>query len=140
METLTLHVPIMYGDHHVSEVRRILLEIPGVENVYASSCFQLVEVIYDSAQIDGSAITFRLDKAGYLGDLAAPLETGDAVAAPDKSAAYFRHTIAYQQTGRVIGFAQDVSHTGRALWPCPGMEAGMESMKNQEGSDGEERA
>ena len=35
MEVLTLELPAMYGDHHVVEVRRILLEIPGVDNVYA---------------------------------------------------------------------------------------------------------
>ena len=30
MEIITLDVPAMYGDHHVVEVRRILLEISGV--------------------------------------------------------------------------------------------------------------
>ena len=136
MEELTLDLPAMYGDHHVSEVRRILLEMPGVEDVYASSCFQVVQVKYDSARIDADAITARLGKAGYLGDLAAPLETGEAPVLPDTGAAYFRHTIAYKQTGRVIGFAQNVSHTGRALWPCPGME----TMETTEGRDGEARA
>ncbi|MCL4505611.1 MAG: heavy-metal-associated domain-containing protein [Chloroflexi bacterium] len=136
MEKLTLDLPGMYGDHHVTEVRRILLEMPGVEAVYASSCFQIAEVTYDPSRIDADTIIARLDKASYLGDLVAPLETGEAVVSPDGRAAYFRHTIAYQQTGQVIGFAQNVSHTGRALWPCPGME----TMKTKEGRDGEERA
>ena len=44
MEEVQIHVPAMYGDHHVLEVRRILLELPGVLDVYASSCFQTVQV------------------------------------------------------------------------------------------------
>jgi len=123
----------MYGDHHVSEVRRILLELPGVESVYASSCFQVVEVTCDPARIDADAITARLDQAGYLGNLSTPLETGVAAASSDRKEAFFRHTIAYQQTGRNIGFAQTVSYTGRALWPCPGMEPA----RNKELNDGE---
>ena len=41
MKTLSLELPAMYGDHHVIEVRRILLEIDGVKDVYASSSFQV---------------------------------------------------------------------------------------------------
>ena len=63
----------MYGDHHVIEVRRLLLELPGVQDVYASSAFQVVEVTYDPAQLDAGAITARLDEAGYLGDLLVPV-------------------------------------------------------------------
>ena len=138
MEKLTLNLPGMYGDHHVIEVRRILLEMPGVEEVYASSCFQVVEVTYDPSRVEADAITSRLDQAGYLGDLAAPFESGVAVVAPEEraSAPYFRHTVVYQQTGRVIGFVQNVGDTGRALWPCPGME----TLKIKEVRDGEERA
>lgn len=135
MEKLTLNLPGMYGDHHVTEVRRILLEMPGIEDVYASSCFQVAEVTYDPSRIDADAITALLDNAGYLGDLVLPLETGQAPNSPDMSDVFFRHTVAYQQTGRVIGFAQNVAYTGRALWPCPGME----TMKTKEGRDGKER-
>jgi len=135
MEKLTLDLPAMYGDHHVSEVRRILFEVPGVVDVYASSCFRVAEVTYDPAKTNADAITSRLEKAGYLGDLAMPLETGEAAVASDGKAVYFRHTIAYQQTGRVVGFAQNVAYTGRALWPCPGME----TIKIKELEDGEER-
>jgi copper chaperone CopZ len=133
MHKLTLDLPAMYGDHHVSEVRRILLEMPGVSDVNASSCFQTAEVIFDPAQIDAAAITARLDRAGYLGDLAAPLETGEPAVSPDARGATFRHTVAYQQTGRVIGFAQNVINAGRALWPCPGVE----TLKTEESRDGE---
>jgi hypothetical protein len=34
---------------------------------------------------------------------------------------FFRHTVAYEQTGSSIGFAQQVPFAGRPLWPCPGM-------------------
>ena len=50
METFVLELPTMYGDHHVVEVRRLLLGLPGVEEVYASSGFQSVEVTYDPAK------------------------------------------------------------------------------------------
>ena len=144
MEELTLELPAMYGDHHVSEVRRILLEMPGVEDVNASSCFQVAEVRFDPTRTSADAITARLGEAGYLGDLASPLETGEAAVSPDTGTGQFRHTIAYKQTGRVIGFAQNVNLTGRALWPCPGMGTMQtelaESMENTEARSGKERA
>ena len=136
MEKYTIDLPGMYGDHHVTEVRRILLEMPGVESVYASSSFQIAEVTYDPSRINPDAIKARLDHAGYLGAMAVPQETGEADISSDERALFSRHTIAFQQTGRVIGFAQNVAYTGRALWPCPGMEP----MKSKEGGDGEERS
>ena len=136
MEKYTIDLPGMYGDHHVTEVRRILLEMPGVAEVYASSCFHVAEVTFDPSRISSDAIITRLDKAGYLGELAVPHETGEADISSDERAIFSRHTIAFQQTGRVIGFTQNVAYTGRALWPCPGMEP----MKSKEGGDGEERS
>jgi hypothetical protein len=107
----------MYGDHHVLEVRRILLSLPGIQAVLASSAFHVVEVSYDPQQIDPAAIREALEAAGYLDDLAIPSEAPSAEA----ETRYFRHTAAYRQTGRVLGFAQAVQTTGRVLWPCPGM-------------------
>ncbi len=121
METLTLDLPSMYGDHHVLEVRRILLALPGVEEVYASSAFRAVEVTFDPAQIDGTAIETTLDKAGYLEPLVLPLEPEVGPYQAVNTPSYFRHTAAYQQTGQVVSFAQIVSYAGRPLWPCPGM-------------------
>jgi len=117
METLTLSRPALYGDHHVIEVRRILLAMPGVQDIYASSAFQLVEITYDPQQIDPDTITARLGEAGYLESLELPSETGNN---PGQST-YFRHTTAYAEVGRVVSFAQGVETTGRALWPCPGL-------------------
>jgi len=42
MKTI-LELPAMYGDHHVTEVRHILLGLDGVKDVYASSGFRVVE-------------------------------------------------------------------------------------------------
>jgi hypothetical protein len=47
METLTVDLATMYGDHHVTEVRRILFDIPGVEDLYASSSFHQVQITFD---------------------------------------------------------------------------------------------
>jgi hypothetical protein len=49
------------------------------------------------------------------------MEAGEPSASPGERGSAFRHTIAFKQTGRVVGFAQNVSPPGRALWPCPGL-------------------
>ena len=121
MEKLTLEVPTMYGDHHVLEVRRLLLELPGVSEVYASSAFQVVEITYDPAQIDAEQITAPLKEAGYLEPLPIPSESAEAAYQSTGSSTYFRRTAAYAQTGQVVSFAQSVDYAGRPLWPCPGM-------------------
>ena len=76
MEVLNLDLPTMYGDHHVTEVRRLLLEIPGVEDVYASSGFHMVEVKYDPAKLETEVITNKRDQAGYMGELSITVERG----------------------------------------------------------------
>ncbi len=121
METLTIDVPAMYGDHHVTEVRRILLEMPGVEDVYASSAFRVVEVTFDEAQVSAEAIKARLEEAGYLGDLLVPVETAAPPTEENSREVYFRHSAAFEAAGNVVSFAQNVTHAGRPLWPCPGM-------------------
>lgn len=121
MEKLTLNVPAMYGDHHVTEVRQILLELDGVDQVYASSSFHVVEVMHDPSVIDAGAIQAVLEQAGYLDDPMIPFETGKAALKSNGGAAYFRHTTASAQTGTPVSFAQQVSYAGRPLWPCPGM-------------------
>jgi copper chaperone CopZ len=124
METVTIDLPAMYGDHHVIEVRRILLEMPGVEDVYASSAFLAAEITFDPAQVSEEAIRARLEEAGYLGDLLVPLEAGVPAAGRNGGngdKVFFRHSAAYQGTGDVVSFAQRVPYSGRPLWPCPGM-------------------
>lgn len=121
METLTLELPTMYADHHVLEVRRLLLEMPGVEDVYASSGFRLVEVTFDSIKVTPEAIRSQLDKAGYLGEIPIPEEAGAAAYVEKGDRSFFRHTMVYENTQQVVSFAQNVSYSGRPLWPCPGM-------------------
>jgi copper chaperone CopZ len=134
MEKLTLNLPTMYGDHHVTEVRRILLETPGIEDVYASSCFQVVEVSYDAGKIDAGMIKRKLEDAGYGEELPVPVETGVAGYGRESGdgQTYFRHTAAYKQTNSMVSFAQHVGHSGRALWPCPGMGVIERAMEMEE--------
>ena len=121
MEISEISVPAMYADHHVKEVRRILLELPGVEDVYASSAFKIVEVTYDPEQTSLEAIESALDQAGYLGELPIPQESGKAVTEANGEGTYFRHTAAYAQTDQTVGFGQEVVIPSRPLWPCPGI-------------------
>jgi copper chaperone CopZ len=116
----TLELPAMYGDHHVVEVRRILLEIPGVHDVYASSAFHVVEVSYDPAQTNDLEISVKLDEAGYLGEWSFLTEPSEAASWQENGNSTLRHTSAYEQT-RTVSFGRTVSVSGRPLWPCPGM-------------------
>jgi hypothetical protein len=121
MRLLTLNLPFLYGDHHVIEVRGVLLSLPGVVDVYASSCFQIVQISYDPASIDADILQAKLEEAGYLQNLNLPAESGTAISRGNESGAYFRHTAAYESTGHVISFARSVPDSGRPLWPCPGI-------------------
>lgn len=118
-DTLTVELPAMYADHHVVEVRRILLELPGVRDVYASSAFHLAEVSFDPQQISDEEITRSLGSAGYLEDLIVPVEKDTP--GVNGRAEFFRHTAAYDQTHSAVTFGQHVSYLGRPLWNCPGM-------------------
>jgi len=122
MEKYTLDLPTMYGDHHVLEVRRILLEIPGIEDVYASSAFRAVEVTYDPAKVTPEIFIVKLDQHGYSGDLEVPVELSTAaVQGNGGKKPFFRHTASYETTRTMVSFAQRVNYEGRPLWPCPGM-------------------
>jgi copper chaperone CopZ len=121
LQVAMIDAPAMYADHHVVEVRRLLLGLPGVTQVYASSCFKIVEVSYDPSRISEEAITACLNEAGYLGDLPVPEETGSAAAREKGEKAFFRHTEMYEHARQAVSFGQEVIHSGRPLWPCPGM-------------------
>lgn len=122
MEVLTLELPAMYGDHHVVEVRRLLFEIEGVEEVYASSGFRAVEISFDPDKANAEDIKARLDEAGYIGELPIPVEIpSESASTGEGKKGFFRHTTAYETTNRVVSFGQTVNYEGRALWPCPGM-------------------
>ena len=121
MNTLSLDLPSMYGDHHVTEVRHLLLELDGVDNVYASSGFQFVEIQFDEAKLDAEAIKVVLDEAGYLGEVPISVELGAIEDRENGQKPFFRQSVSYEQTGRSVSFAQKVPFAGRPLWPCPGM-------------------
>ena len=117
----TLELPAMYADHHVKEVRKILLDLDGVNDVYASSGFRVVEIDYNSKKIKKDEIVAKLDQAGYMGDLLLPVESGEIAydgAILDTST--FRHTTAPTGT-KSVSFAQKVGDEDRAQWPVPGM-------------------
>lgn len=123
METKTFQMPALYADHHVTEVRRILFELEGVTDVYASSAFQTVEVTYDEKKINDLEISVKLDQAGYLGEWTIPIELGTAAQQGDGQKPYFRHTATYETIKHTVSFGQKVSYKGRPLWYCPGIGA-----------------
>ena len=121
MQKVIIKTPAMYGDHHVLEVRKLLTVLPGVVDVYASSCFHLVEVSFDPAQVSTEAISAKLEAAGYLDDLPSASE---AMAQFPK-----RLTTGYEQVRSSVSFSQVVSVQDRPAWPCPGM--GLLKVKEQ---------
>ncbi len=118
---VSFDVPALFGDHHVIEVRRILLGLPGVQEVYASSCFQIVEVSFDPSKIGEAQIAAKLAEGGYLEELRVPEEVGSIGDQRDEKGSFFRHTAVYEQTRQAVSFGQVVSYLGRPLWNCPGM-------------------
>ncbi|MEW5868238.1 MAG: heavy-metal-associated domain-containing protein [Chloroflexota bacterium] len=122
MKTVTYEVPAMYGDHHVLEVRRMLLELAGVSEVYASSAFHAVEVTYDPEKVSDEEIESKLEETGYLSDWMPSVEADvSTYLQADRSQSFFRHTAVFETNRQVVGFAQNVSYSGRPLWNCPGM-------------------
>ena len=121
METITVDLTTMYGDHHVTEVRRILSDIPGVEDLYAISAFQQVQVTFDKKKTSEKEIVEKLEKAGYTGELPVEMEIPGARSSNGDEPPFFRHSASYTQTKQTLGFTQKVSYQGRPLWPCPGM-------------------
>jgi copper chaperone CopZ len=120
MASFSVELPSMYGDHHVIEVRRILLDFDGVTDVYASSGFRVVEVEYNSKKTPKKELIEALEAAGYTGEFLIP-EESSLPANEHRDKAYFRHTEASEQTGNTVSFEQSVKVQRSPLWPCPGM-------------------
>jgi copper chaperone CopZ len=121
VKEISFDLPAMYGDHHVTEVRRLLLELPGVQEVYASSSFHVVEVQFDETKLGSQKIEQTLSEAGYLGELPVPVEMGALAERENGDKPFFRHTAVFENTGHTVSFGQQVPFAGRPLWPCPGM-------------------
>jgi len=122
MKKKVFELPALFGDHHVTEVRRLLLETPGVQDVYASSGFQVVEIQYDENKISEKDLESKLVEGGYMGKLITQIESEKPESTGESTGTYLRHTAAYTQTKLTVGFSQSVDQNqGRSLWPCPGM-------------------
>ncbi len=122
MEKFSIELPGMFGDHHVVEVRRLLFDLPGVADVYASSAFRFVEVTYDPQKAQPEILEKTLQQAGYMEAFVFPEESGMAVTETgNKKEMFFRHTAAFTQTQQTVSFTQVLPQTARPLWPCPGM-------------------
>ena len=108
--SVLIAVPAMYGDHHVVEVRRILLDVPGVRAVYASSAFGVVEIEFDEAATSAEALERRLDEAGYLSQLPVPTESGEpATGGTSADGRFRRHTTSSEPTGSGVAFRQELA-------------------------------
>ncbi|MBM4424541.1 MAG: heavy-metal-associated domain-containing protein [Chloroflexi bacterium] len=113
MERLTLELPMMYGDHHVVEVRSILAALPGIAKVYASSARQKVEVEYDGGQLNAEAVKQALAARGY---------SSDSLDLPPVSPRTKTITEYAVGPGGVEEFVERVPAWGGAFGPCPGFE------------------
>lgn len=131
MKIATFDVPALYGDHHVMDVRRMLLEIPGVEDVYASSAFHVVEIHYDPDKVKENTLEKLLNDAGYLNEMAFATEAEKpAYLQTDGTKAYFRHTEVFETSRQVLSFSQQVPYSGRPLWNCPGFGVIKKTMED----------
>jgi hypothetical protein len=117
MQKSTFNTPALFGDHHVTEVRRMLFASPGVKDVYASSAFQVVEVEFDEKIVTHNALLKILEDAGYLGQIPMMVESGEAA----EMNSVFRNTATYVTMKKTVSFAQKAPYSGRPLWTCPGM-------------------
>lgn len=108
MSSVVVNVPGMYADHHVVEVRRILLQMPGVTAVYASSAFGIVEIGFDAEGAAADGLVRCLAEAGYVSELPTPMESGDA--ASDSTAAggqYRRFSTTRAAAGTAVAFRRE---------------------------------
>jgi copper chaperone CopZ len=65
VEKVILDVPTLWADHHVLKVRDALVNLEGVDGVYASAAWKQVLVTYDAGKADPATIEKALAEAGY---------------------------------------------------------------------------
>ena len=65
VETVTLEIPRLYGDHHTSAVHQVLAQFEGIGRVWASAAQHRVQITFDPTAIDPAKIAAHLAKAGY---------------------------------------------------------------------------
>jgi copper chaperone CopZ len=122
MKKIGFDVPALYGDHHVLEVKRILFELPGIDDVYASSAFKYIEIEFDPDKISEDKIRTKLENSGYFDEITIPKEKGTVAYQNGQLDAYFRHTDTLgEKEAMTINFGQDVKKVKKHLWNCPGL-------------------
>jgi copper chaperone CopZ len=120
LQTRTFETPGLYADHHVTEVRQHLLKLPGIQSVYASSAFHVVEVTYDETQVDPAQLETQLEELGYLHELALIVEASQAIQR-NETEGLFRQAMTYENLKKTVTFKQQVLNHRRPLWNCPGI-------------------
>jgi copper chaperone CopZ len=117
MERLLMTLPMLYGDHHTTAVRRILEPMDGVAEIFASPSSRTLLVRFYPAVVSKEEIETALANSGYV---AGELVASSAVPLAERAS---RHTAILAGTGESMAFAEHAPELhGRALWPCPGFE------------------
>ena len=65
VESISIKVPGMYGDHHTLAVQKTLAQLPGINGVWASAASREVQVKFDPAAVNAAQIQAALAAAGY---------------------------------------------------------------------------
>jgi len=127
MKELHFDVPALYGDHHVLELRKILSNIDGIIEIYASSAFHMIEMTIDDSHVTLETIEDVLKQTGYLDEL--PIISEMAPVKHDGLGKIRRTTTTYDQTPKTISFNQAIHNRSTRAWSCPGM--GMIQMRDE---------
>lgn len=120
MEKAVFQTPGLYADHHVTAARERLLAQPGVQAVYVSSAFFVVEVTFDETLTTADLLACRLEELGYLHEIPAQTETWGAVQRGGPAVS-FRHSATHETLKKSISFQQRVPYSRRPVWNCPGV-------------------
>jgi copper chaperone CopZ len=74
MEKHVLNLPTLFADHHVLTLRKALLDLEGVSDVYASSAWKQAIVTFDPAKINAADLEHAATQAGYpVGEAEIPI-------------------------------------------------------------------
>jgi excisionase family DNA binding protein len=73
VETITLSLPQLYGDHQVRAVRQVLLDLPGVQELGVSPAFHQVQVTYDPERLAADEIRACLAQIGLTSGNGSPV-------------------------------------------------------------------
>ena len=61
----SISLPAMFGDHHVVQVRQIVMALPGVKEVRASASRRKISVTFNPAQLSLEALCAALAQGGF---------------------------------------------------------------------------